>query len=156
MGCLELQWTGVTLCCGAWISYHCGFSCWRAQALGAWALVGAACWLSSLWPVALQHVESSQSRDQTYVSCIDKWTLIHHQGRLLTPSLTTISYSSAMSFLGVDNRGEFPKGCNSWSSLWIAWSLIKQPHCLKMWLHTAFAQNASCLLSTILNTFWKC
>ena len=51
--------------CGAWASHCGGFSCWGAQAQQLWC-VGS---------VALWHVGSSQTRDQTDVPCIGQWTL---------------------------------------------------------------------------------
>ena len=57
---------GATLHCGVWSSYFGDLSPCRAQALGPWALVVVAhglrsCVAQSL--VALQHVESSQTRN---------------------------------------------------------------------------------------------
>ena len=65
--------------CGMQASHCSGFSCYRAQALRC---VGCSCWLrgsraqtQELWHqglVALWHVGSSPTRDQTHVSCIDR------------------------------------------------------------------------------------
>ena len=49
-----------------------GFSCWGTRALGTWALVVVVHRL-----VAPQHVGSSLTRDQTHVSYIGRWTVIH-------------------------------------------------------------------------------
>ena len=46
MGFLQLQWMGALFHCSAQSSHCCG-SCFRAQALGTWASVAAACRLSS-------------------------------------------------------------------------------------------------------------
>ena len=56
--------------CSAWASHHGTFSCCGAQALGH---VG----FSSCGPglVVPQHVESSRTRDQTYVPCIGRQIL---------------------------------------------------------------------------------
>ena len=43
------------LCCGAWASHCSGFSCYGAQALGAWAPVVVARRLSSCGSRALEH-----------------------------------------------------------------------------------------------------
>ena len=70
---------------------HCsGFSCCRAQALGAWASLVVACGLSSCGSralvalvcrrtglVALRHMGSSRTRAQTRVPYIGKWILNH-------------------------------------------------------------------------------
>ena len=76
---LKLGGVGATLCCCARASDCSGFSCCRAQALGAWASVIAARGLSSwgLWAlehgvssygsrVTPQHAESSLTRDRTH------------------------------------------------------------------------------------------
>ena len=67
-------------CCG-------GFSCRGAGVLGSWASIAAAHKLSScssrpwaqyFWVmslVALQHVESPRTRNQTHVPCIGRWIL---------------------------------------------------------------------------------
>ena len=81
---LWLQWAGATLCCSGWVSHCGGFSCCGAQALAAQALVVAACGLSNWgsWAlVALWHVEVSQTRDWTQVSCIGRWIIIHYTTR---------------------------------------------------------------------------
>ena len=76
--------------CGAWVDCG-GFSCCRAQAVGAQASVVKAHGLSScgwwtlelrleLWHtglVALWQTESSWTRDQSCVSCIGRQILIH-------------------------------------------------------------------------------
>ena len=65
--------------CGAQASHCGGFSC-EAQALGALASAVAACraqWLWHVGPVALQRVESSQTRDRTRVPCIGRRSVIH-------------------------------------------------------------------------------
>ena len=65
-GFLYLWRAGATLCCGArashcgaWASHCCGFSCCRAQALGARTSVVAAHGLSSCGSRALEHRLSS-------------------------------------------------------------------------------------------------
>ena len=69
---------------------HCGgFSCCRAQALGlTGSVVGSSQarehWLSSCGKqalVALQHVGSSWTRDQTQVPCVGKWILKYRTTR---------------------------------------------------------------------------
>ena len=50
--------------CGAWASHGSGFSCCEAQTLGAWA---QKLQLTDL--VALRHVGSFWTRDQTHVPC---------------------------------------------------------------------------------------
>ena len=86
---LSLQRVGLlSSCCAQW----CGFSSFRARAIG---LVGLrSCHTraqqlqlpgtraqAQLWRgmglVALRHVESSQTRDWTCVSCIGRWSLYH-------------------------------------------------------------------------------
>ena len=51
-GFLQLQRAGATLHCSV-RSPHCGFSCCRAWALGAWALVVVACGLQSAGSVVV-------------------------------------------------------------------------------------------------------
>ena len=58
-GFLQLRRAGATLHCGAWASHCGGFSCCRAQALGARASVVAACGLSSCGTRALERRLSS-------------------------------------------------------------------------------------------------
>ena len=77
---LQLRRVGATLRCGARAPYCSGFSCYRAWSLGTRALVVAALRLSSCsaWGlVALQHVGSSRTRDQTCVPCIGRRILNH-------------------------------------------------------------------------------
>ena len=50
---------GATLRCSAWVSHCGGFSCCRAQALGAWVSVVVACGLSSCDSQALERRLSS-------------------------------------------------------------------------------------------------
>ena len=91
-GFLSLRRAGSTLCCSARASHLGGFSCFRAQARGAWASVAVAGglrsyasralehWLSScgVWAlIAPRHAESSWTRDQTHVPCTGRWTVIH-------------------------------------------------------------------------------
>ena len=57
---LQLQWAGATLHCGVQASYCSGFSCCRAQALGVWASVVAACGLGS-WSCGSQSLECGLS-----------------------------------------------------------------------------------------------
>ena len=77
---------GLLSSCSAQASHCSGFFCYGAQALCAWPAVAAACGFSScsarLWSrgsaawhvglVAPQHVESSQTRDQTLVTYTDR------------------------------------------------------------------------------------
>ena len=58
-GFLYLQRVGATLHCSVQASHCGGFSCYRAQALGVWASVVAACGLSSCGSWALEHKLSS-------------------------------------------------------------------------------------------------
>ena len=71
--CSEQGWGGrATLRCGAPASHYDGFFCALEHGLNscdAWALV------------ALWHVESSQTRDQTQVPRIGMQILIHHTTR---------------------------------------------------------------------------
>ena len=71
-GFFYLQQVGATLCCHAQASLCNDFSCCRA-----WALVwmGFINWHTDL--VALRHVRSSQTRDQSCVPCIDRQILNH-------------------------------------------------------------------------------
>ena len=89
---LQLRRAEITLRCGAWASHCGGFSCCGAWALG-WAgfsscgtlaqqlwLTGSRVQAQQLWrtrSVALQHVGSSRTRDQTRVPCIGRWILKH-------------------------------------------------------------------------------
>ena len=82
--------SGLLSSCDAWASHWGGFSCCRAQALGAWASVIAARGLSSWGSWALehgvssygsrvtpQHAESSLTRDRTHVPWFGMGSLIH-------------------------------------------------------------------------------
>ena len=102
-GFLLLQQAGATLRCGERASHCGGFPCCRARALGTWASVVLARWLSScgsralecrlstcgmrtqqLWCtglVALRHVGSSRTRAQTRVPCIGRQILKHRTTR---------------------------------------------------------------------------
>ena len=95
VGFLQLQRTGATLHCGARASHCGGFSC------GAWAsrctgFSSCSTWAQQLWLagcraqaqqlqcmglVALQHVGSFWTRDQTRVPCIGRWILNHRATR---------------------------------------------------------------------------
>ena len=69
----QLQQVGTTLHCSARASQCSGFSCCRSWILGTQA--------QQLWPTGLvvrKHVESSQTKVQTQVLCIDRW-ISHHQ-----------------------------------------------------------------------------
>ena len=61
-----------SLQCGTWASHCSGFSCCRAQALGAWAQQ-----LGCMDPVILWHVGSSQARDWIRIPCTARWILNH-------------------------------------------------------------------------------
>ena len=78
---LWLLWVWVTLHGGTWVFHFGGFSCFKAQALGAGASIVAARGLTICGPRALfslWHVESSQTRDWSpYVPCIGRQTPIH-------------------------------------------------------------------------------
>ena len=75
---------GLFSTCGAW-ALHCGgFSWCRARALGHVGSEVAVCssraqaqWLWYMDLVALQCVGSSQTRDQTHISCIGRWIFRH-------------------------------------------------------------------------------
>ena len=95
---------GLLLCCGAWSSYCGGFSCSRAWALEhvdffCYGLRALVCRFSGFWrigSIALWHVESSQTRDRTHVSCIDRQILHHWSTReVLQPGfkITIVSES---------------------------------------------------------------
>ena len=63
---LQLWQAGATLCCGAWPSHCCDFSCCGAWALGMQASVVAACRLSSCGAQAwLPHAMQNLSRPGT-------------------------------------------------------------------------------------------
>ena len=73
--------------CSMQSSYCSGFSCCRAQALGCLGFSCYGMWAQQLWLsglLALQHVESSQTRDGTHVHCT---------GRFLTTGLPGKSHS---------------------------------------------------------------
>ena len=59
VGFLQLRRAGATLCCGAWASHCGGFSCCRAQALGARASATVARGLSNCGSRTLEHRLSS-------------------------------------------------------------------------------------------------
>ena len=69
---LSLQRVGTTPHCSAWLSHRGDFSCHGARTPGTQAQ-----WLWYKDLVALQHVGSSQTRDQTCVPCIGWWVLYH-------------------------------------------------------------------------------
>ena len=84
------------LCCCVWCFSSCGphaspcggFSCWGPRALGTWApqsgLPGSRAQAQQLrctGLVALQQVESSQTRDRTRVPCIGRRILNHQTTR---------------------------------------------------------------------------
>ena len=70
--------SGATLGCRVRAACCGGFSCREAWALATWAPAVAALGLNSCgsW-VQLWHVGSSQTRDRTRVSCIDRWIPVH-------------------------------------------------------------------------------
>ena len=80
------EW-GLLSSCGARTSHCGGFSCCGAQALGRAGF--SSCSLQALEHrfcsrvclVALWHVGSSQTRDQTHVPCIGRWILNHRTTR---------------------------------------------------------------------------
>ena len=94
------------LICGVRVSHCSGFSCCRAWALGHAGFSSCGSWapapehrLSSCWHmglVALQHVESSQTRNQTCVSCIGRQTLNHWTTREVpsTEALISVTVST--------------------------------------------------------------
>ena len=59
---------------GLWASHCSGFSCCRAQAVGrtGFSITDVVTSLVALW-----HVQSSQTRDWTYVPCTGRWILRH-------------------------------------------------------------------------------
>ena len=64
--------------CGAWASHCSGLSCCRAQALGCVGFSGWCTWSQELWCtglVASRYVGSPQTRNQTGVLCLARWTL---------------------------------------------------------------------------------
>ena len=83
MGFLYLQRAGAALHCSAWASHCSGVSCCGAQALGTWASVIAACWLSSCGMRALGCVSFSNCRmgSSVVVACglsnCSSWALEH-------------------------------------------------------------------------------
>ena len=85
---LCLWWAGAMLHNSVQTSHCGGFSCWGAQALGAWASA-ADSWgfqahsTGSIvvgW-VASQHVGSPQARDRTCLSCTGRWILYQWANR---------------------------------------------------------------------------
>ena len=76
---------GAALCCGAWASHCDGFCRCKEQALGqagfrSWRFSGSRAQTQWSWYtgwVALQHVESSPTRDRTQVFCIGGWVLYY-------------------------------------------------------------------------------
>ena len=60
--------------CLVWASHCSVFSCCRAWALG---YVSFSSCVTQTGLVYLQQVESSQTRDQTHVPCIGRWSLNH-------------------------------------------------------------------------------
>ena len=88
-GFLWLWQVGATFCCGVQASHCGGFSC-GAQAPGTWASVLATRRLQYLWHMSLVapwHVESSWTRDQTHVPCIDRHILNHWTTRKVQASV---------------------------------------------------------------------
>ena len=86
------RWMRAAPRCGAQTSHCNSFSCCGAQAPGHECFSSCSMWAQKLWfpgsrlqaqqlwctgLVALWHVESSQIRDWTCVSCIGRWVLYH-------------------------------------------------------------------------------
>ena len=90
VGFLCLWQTGLLSSCGVRASHCGGFSCWGAQALGC---VGLSSW-GHMGLVALQHVGSSRTRDQTHVPCIGRQILIHSTTRKVLALFLTIPRES--------------------------------------------------------------
>ena len=84
-GCAELSLVAFSrddCSCGSRVSLYGGFSCCGAWAVGRLGFGSCGsrdlgCRLNSWGLVALQHVGSSWTRDQTCVSCIGRWILYH-------------------------------------------------------------------------------
>ena len=76
----QLLRVGATLCCSAWAPHWGGFSCYGAQALEHTGFNCCGLWAHQLrleGLVALQHVESSQTRNRTCVPCTGRLILNH-------------------------------------------------------------------------------
>ena len=76
-GFLYLLRAGATLHCGTPVSHRRGFSCCRAEALGARASVVVARGLSCSAACGIFHVGSSRARARTRVPCIGRRILNH-------------------------------------------------------------------------------
>ena len=71
-----------TLCCGEQAAHCGGFSCRRAQAVGAQAdLLYMGSGVGAHRLTALQRVESSQIRARARVPCVSRWIRIHCTAR---------------------------------------------------------------------------
>ena len=129
MGFLYLQRAGAALHCSAWASHCSGVSCCGAQALGTWASVIAACWLSSCGMRALGCVSFSNCRmgSSVVVACglsnCSSWALEHRlnkcgtQGWLLCgmwnlpgPRIKPMSLALADRFVSTVPPGKSPSG----------------------------------------------
>ena len=61
-------------------SYRGRFSCWQSMASRCLGFSSCSTWAQQLWHMGWanrSHMESSQTRDQTHVLCIQRQTLIH-------------------------------------------------------------------------------
>ena len=96
-GFLQLQQAGATLCCGAWASHYGGFSCCRAQALGAWASVVVARGLSSC---------GSRALERRLSSCGARAQLLRGMWDLPRPGLEPVSAALAGGFLSTAPPGQ--------------------------------------------------
>ena len=110
VGFLYLRPTGATVCWGAWVSHCGGFSCCRAQAIGAWASVVVARGLKSAGSVVVAHRLSCSAAcgifpDQGLNPCPLHWQSdsqpLRHPGRPLLCFLclvTTLFFSLYTTF----------------------------------------------------------
>ena len=76
-----LLWCMGFSCCRAWALKLSGFSSCRKRSQQLWYM----------GLVDLRHVESSQTRGQTHVSCIGKWVLDHQTTREIPPCLINLT-----------------------------------------------------------------
>ena len=109
VGCLQLRQVGAILRCGARTSHCGGFSCFRAQALGAWASVVVACGFSSCGSRDLEcRLSSCGARDQ----------LLHGMWDLPRPEIEPVSPTLAGGFLTAAPPGK--------SQEWFLFQKVKQ------------------------------
>ena len=120
VGFLWLWWVWVTLHCGTWVSHFGGFSCFKAQAVGAEASIVTARGLSICGPralVSLWHVESSQTRDQTHVPWIGRQILNHWIIMEVWKAIFYCWFYNHLNFTEFSHSFQQYFSCLSWSFL---------------------------------------